>query len=179
MSEEPNKPEENVTAQGLPVTIHAQYLKDLSFESPLSPQSIQSGKGAPDININFAMDAQKIESEEDKNLYEVVLRVNVIASRDETPMFIVELDYGAVVSIAEEVPEDRHHPILLIEIPRQMFPFVRQILADITIQGGFPPLLLAPADFHAMYVDRFKDDIEQAQAEIEAAAEQAETETVN
>lgn len=178
MSEEPNQPEEKteegINMQNLPVKIHAQYLKDVSFENPLSPNSLQAG-GTPEINVNFAMNARKIESEDSKNLYEVILGVTATASREDQVLFLAELEYGAVVAIGDDVPEDRHHPILLIEIPRQLFPFVRQITADLTTQGGFLPLLLAPVDFHALYVDRFKDEIEQAQAEENVAAEQAET----
>ena len=88
---------------------------------------------------------------------------NAIANRGDEPAFIAELQYGVTCSIGEDVPEDNHHPLLLIEMPRMVFPFVRQIIADTTIQGGYPPLLLNPVDFHALYMSRFSQDIEEAQ----------------
>jgi preprotein translocase subunit SecB len=81
-----------------------------------------------------------------------------------------ELQYGATVSIGEGVPEENHHPLLLIEIPRMIFPYVRQIMSDLTVQGGFPPLLLNPVDFHALYMSRFGAEIEAAQKEAAEAA---------
>lgn len=146
----------------MPITVHAQYVRDLSFENPDAPVSLRMGGGNPDTNINIGMDARKLQDENIPDLYEVALNLRAEASRGKDAMFIAELQYGVTVSL-NDVPEDQHHPLLLIEVPRLAFPFARQILADITMHGGFPPLQLAPVDFHTMYVDRFKDEIEAAQ----------------
>lgn len=152
----------------LPVTIHAQYVRDLSFENPKAPDSMRASLGTPEMNVNIGMDARKLEDKEIKNLYEVALTVSATARRGEDVVFIAELIYGVTVSIGDVVPEDQHHPLLLIEIPRFAFPFARQIMATTTSQGGYPPLLLAPVDFQALYMDRFKDEIE---ASAKAAGE--------
>ncbi len=156
-------------AQGLPVTIHAQYVRDISFENPDAPNSLRSAGGAPDMNVNISMDAREIEDKDIENLYEVALTLSATAMRDEKILFIAEVIYGITVSVGDVVPQEQHHPLLLIEIPRLAFPFARQILATMTSQGGFPPLLLNPVDFEALYLDRFKDEIEAARAEAEGS----------
>jgi len=162
--------EEAIVAQDMPVTIHAQYIRDLSFENPSAPESLRPAANSPEMDINIGMDARKIEDKDIKNLFEVVLNVRAAALRDKDPIFIAELQYGATVSVGEEVPEDNHHPLLLIEIPRMIFPFVRQIMSDITVQGGYPPLLLNPVDFHSLYMNRFGAEIQAAQKEAATTA---------
>lgn len=154
---------------GLPISIHAQYVKDLSFENPNTPESLRGNHPMPVMDVNIGMDARKIPDEKIKNLYEVVLNVRAEANREGKLVFIAELQYGVTVSISE-VPEENHHPLLLIEIPRLAFPYARQILSDLTVQGGYPPLLLNPVDFQALYMDRFKEEIAQARAEMEKTA---------
>ncbi len=156
--------QENIAATDLPVTIHAQYIRDLSFENPDAPNSMRAGLPVPEMDVNIGMDARAIEDENIKNLYEVALTVVATAKRGEDTVFIAELMYGVTVSVGDVVPEDQHHPLLLIEIPRFSFPFARQILATLTSQGGYPPLLLNPVDFQALYMDRFKKEIAEAQA---------------
>ncbi len=163
MSDETATPQaENIQTQDLPITIHAQYVRDLSFENPLAPNSMRAGLAMPEMNVNIGMDARSIEDKELKNLYEVALTISATAERDGEKVFIAELIYGVTVSIGEVVPEDQHHPLLLIEIPRIAFPFARQILATVTSKGGYPPLLLTPVDFQALYMERFKKEIAEA-----------------
>ncbi len=160
--------EERVQAQDMPVTIHAQYVRDISFENPNAPESLKPSPEAPEMDINIGMDARKLEDQNIPNLFEVVLNVQASAMRQKDPIFIAELQYGATVSIGDEVPEDNHHPLLLIEIPRMIFPFVRQIMSDLTVQGGYPPLLLNPVDFHALYMKRFGAELEAAEKKANA-----------
>jgi len=162
--------DDKIIAQDMPINIHAQYIRDLSFENPNAPDSLRTTTTAPEMDINIGMDARRLEGDEIKNLFEVVLNVRAAATRGEDPVFIAELQYGITVSIGDEVPEDNHHPLLLIEIPRMAFPFVRQIMSDVTVQGGYPPLLLNPVDFHALYMNRFGKEIEAAQKEAEKDA---------
>ena len=163
MSDETATPQAaNIQTQDLPITIPAQYVRDLSFENPLAPNSMRAGLAMPEMNVNIGMDARSIEDKELKNLYEVALTISATAERDGEKVFIAELIYGVTVSIGEVVPEDQHHPLLLIEIPRIAFPFARQILATVTSQGGYPPLLLTPVDFQALYMERFKKEIAEA-----------------
>jgi len=162
-----NVSEDMIPAQSLPITIHAQYVRDISFENPDAPLSIRAGQEMPVMDVNIGMDARTLEDDDVKNLYEVALTISAKAIRDEKPVFIAEVIYGVTVSIGDVVPEDQHHPILLIEVPRMAFPFARQILATTVSQGGYPPLLLNPVDFQALYMERFKDEIAQGTNSLE------------
>lgn len=159
MSEE-NK---NLEASALPITIHTQYVRDISFENPNAPDSLRSGLEAPVMDVNIGMDARQLDDPNMKDFYEVIVTLSAKASRGEgKPVFIAEVIYAAVVSIGESVPKDQHHPILLIEIPRYIFPYARQVLSEMTSMGGYPPLLLNPVDFQALYMDRFKEELKQS-----------------
>lgn len=163
MSKEQKEPA--VEAKGMPVTIHAQYVRDISFENPLAPQALRADSTPPEMDVNIGMDARKLEEGGVKNLYEVVLSVRAEAKRGSEQVFIAEIQYGVTVQVGDSVPEDNHHPLLLIEIPKLAFPYVRKILSDLTTDGGYPPLLLNPVDFSALYMQRFAGDVEQEKAE--------------
>lgn len=150
-------------AGDLPVQIVAQYIIDLSFENPKAIKALRDRAGTPEMDLNIGMDARKVPDNELNNLFEVVLSVNAKASKKDDVIFLAELQYGITVQIDKKVPEESHHPILLIEIPRLAFPYARQILSDLTLQAGFPPLMLAPVDFHALYMRRFGNEIKEAQ----------------
>jgi preprotein translocase subunit SecB len=128
------------TAQRL--IVNAQYIKDLSFENPRAPQSLTQQASAPNVDINVDVNAQPLNPE----TYEVVLTVNASAKINNEALFILELVYGAVVTV-RNVPRDMLPPVLLVETPRLMFPFARAIVADATQNGGFPPLMINPIDF--------------------------------
>lgn len=152
---------EQTTEPSIPVMIHTQYIKDMSFENPLAPNSLRAGKTSPEMDIDISMESNPIEDKDIKNLFEVVLNLSATAKHGEEVAFIAEISYGVTVSLGD-LPEDQHHPFLLIEVPRQAFPFARQILGTITQQGGYPPLLLNPVDFQAMYMQRFAKKAENA-----------------
>ncbi len=145
-----------------PVVIHAQYLKDLSFENPNSPEVLVPSKTKPEIDINISVDTIRKEHPELEHHFEVVLTIEAHATRHDNTLFLAELKYGAVVSI-HGLEEARHHPVLFVEVPRMLFPFARMILANSTQWGGFTPLQLAMVDFRAMYLEKFgnKTDNEQ------------------
>jgi preprotein translocase subunit SecB len=122
--------------------VNAQYIKDLSFENPRAPQSLTQQASAPNVDINVDVNAQPLNPE----TYEVVLTINASAKINNEALFILELVYGAVVTV-RNVPRDMLPPVLLVETPRLMFPFARAIVADATQNGGFPPLMINPIDF--------------------------------
>jgi preprotein translocase subunit SecB len=122
--------------------VNAQYVKDLSFENPRAPQSLSQPASAPAVEINVDVKAQNIGGD----AYEVVLTVNAGAKIDGETLFLVELAYGAVVT-ARNLPPEMLPQALLVEVPRLMFPFARNIVADATRDGGFPPLMINPIDF--------------------------------
>jgi preprotein translocase subunit SecB len=131
------------------VQVHAQYVKDLSFENPNSPESLLAGWGAPETNVQINIRHQAIKDD----THEIVLLFRIEAKNKENDKmsFIVELAYGATVSLAG-IPEANIHPVLMVEVPKLLFPFAREIIADASIRGGYPPLYLQPVNFEAIYV---------------------------
>lgn len=163
---------QDTVAQGparmVPLAVHAQYIKDLSFENPNAPQSLMPGQGVPATSVNVTMDAKKLDqAQQGSPMYEVLLHIEASSLREDKPVFLIELDYAVVASISTEVPEQHHHPLLMIEVPKLAFPFARQILADMTSAAGYPPLLLNPVDFEGMYREQY---LAQVKAANEAAA---------
>jgi preprotein translocase subunit SecB len=143
------------------LSILAQYTKDLSFENPGAPRSLQARENAPDININVNVNANPL-SESD---FDVVLTLNAEAKDGDRVLFHTELIYGGVFRVTG-FPQEHMLPLLFIECPRLLFPFARQIIADITRNGGFPPLMIDPIDFAQMFSQRVAE--EQARAQVEA-----------
>ncbi len=141
------------------MNIMGQYLKDLSFENPNAPQSLNNPDAQPQIDISVNVNAKTLAPGD----YEVELQLGVKAVDGETPVFQAEMEYAGVFRL-ENIPEEHMHPIVLIECPRMLFPFARQILADAIRNGGFPPLMLDPIDFGAMYQQRMEEAAKNADA---------------
>ena len=149
-------------ARNLPVTIHAQYVRDLSFENPNAPQVLKPSAGRPEMDMSINIGLRDVKDEELPGMHEVSLRIRAAAKRGDVTAFIIEVDYAASVTVGGGVDADTMHPLLMIEIPRLIFPFARQIIADLSQQGGFPAVMIAPVDFQALYVQRFASDLEAA-----------------
>jgi preprotein translocase subunit SecB len=128
--------------QGQQLIINAQYIKDLSFENPRAPQSLMQQATPPSVEINIDVKAQGIGPEN----YEVVLTIKASAKSQNDTLFLIELTYGAVVTV-RNVSQEMMPQIVLVETPRLMFPFARNIIAETTRDGGFPPLMINPVDF--------------------------------
>lgn len=131
------------------MNILGQYLKDLSFENPNAPQSLAIQDGQPEINISVNVNAKNLAPTD----YEVELHIEAQATHENNAVFAAELLYAGIFRL-ENIPEEALHPIILVECPRMIFPFARQILAEATQKGGFPPLMLDPIDFAGMYEQR-------------------------
>lgn len=153
----------DATAERPQAQIIAQYVRDLSFEN-IAAQNQALNAPQPQIAVNVTTDGRDIGDDR----FEIVLKIQATAKSGEDTVFIVELDYGAVVLVKNANPQIRQI-ILLVEMPRLIFPFARRILADVTRDGGFPPLLLEPVDFAALYQQEAKRRA--------AAAQQPETTT--
>jgi len=145
------------------VRVLGQYLKDLSFENPNAPQSLTPQQSQPDINIAVNVNARNLAPTD----YEVELHLNAKASLEDKVVFAAELVYAGTFRM-ENFPAQLLHPAVLIECPRILFPFARQILADATRNGGFPPLMLDPIDFTSMYQKRVQQQQEQQEAAAKA-----------
>ncbi|MGH6918785.1 MAG: protein-export chaperone SecB [Geminicoccaceae bacterium] len=128
------------------LTILSQYIKDLSFENPRAPGSLEPGKSRPEIQIRVDTRAQELGAER----YEVTFQLHCEAKSGADPVFVVELTYAGLFSLSN-VPQESLQPVLLIECPRLLFPFARRIVADVTRDGGFPPLMIDPIDFVTLY----------------------------
>ena len=140
--------------------IQTQYVKDLSFENPSAPDRPPEAERSPQITVNVQVEARRLNDQ----TFEVTLQITAHSSHEGKPVFLVELTYAGVFNFIG-IPENAMEPALLIECPRLLFPFARRIVADVTRDGGFPPLLLAPIDFLALYRSR--------QAELAQARERA------
>lgn len=126
----------------------AQFVRDLSFENIMAQKGV-NGEVSPEITVKVNLDARKRQAD---HQFEVICKLNLESKNkgsDET-LFLLELEYATLFHI-ENVPDDQMHPFLLIECPRQMFPYLRRIVSDITRDGGFPPLNLDQIDWVALY----------------------------
>lgn len=141
------------------LNVLAQYVKDLSFENPGAPKSLGPREKAPTININVNVNANPLGETE----FDVLLTMNAEAKSGDTVVFAVELVYGGVFRVVG-FPQEHMLPLLFIECPRILFPFARQIVADATRNGGFPPLLVDPIDFAQMFQQRMAE--EQTKAKV-------------
>lgn len=144
------------------LNVLAQYVKDLSFESPGAPNSLRARDKAPAININVNVNANPMSDKE----FDVNLTLSARAGAEKDVLFNVELVYGGVFRI-EGFPQEHMLPLLFIECPRLLFPFARQIVADATRNGGFPPLMLDPIDFAQMFQKKMAED--QAKAKVQVS----------
>ena len=143
---------------GPQVATIAQSNKDLSAESPSSPQVVQ-WQVQPSLDVQFGLNAEKVGDD----IHEITLKVEVAAKSDNGTHFIVDLTYGGLFGF-RNIPEDALGPFLLVEGPRLLFPFARQIVAEAVQNLGFPPLLLDPIDFGAAYMAQL-DAQQQAQGQ--------------
>lgn len=138
---------------GMPqIAVLAQYVKDLSFENPNAPRSMAPTTQQPAINIQVNVDAAPMTETD----VEVTLRIEGKAEGQGLLLFGFELVFSGVFRI-QNVPVDSLQPLILIECPRLLFPFAREIIATATRNGGFPPLLLNPIDFVALYRQRMAE----------------------
>jgi preprotein translocase subunit SecB len=179
MSQTTTPPPAAGQGQQLPLVVNIQYVKDMSFEVPNAPQIYTQLRSQPMVNINLDVQARRIQ--QDQNVFEVTLMIraeahenpaataatqggngqelNPAALAASSPggvpptVFVAELAYAGVFTLTG-LPENAVEPVLLVECPRILFPFARNILADVTRDGGFPPVLLQPVDFVALWQSR-------------------------
>jgi preprotein translocase subunit SecB len=135
-----------------PVVLNLQFTKDLSFEVPGAPEIFLTLREAPQISI--ALDVQARRLQEGQEIYEISLQIRADAKTSQgQAAFIAELVYCGIFTL-NGVPAEMIEPVLLVECPRLLFPFARNILADVTRDGGFPPVLLQPIDFVQLWQSR-------------------------
>lgn len=128
-------------------SIKGQYIKDLSFENPRAPESLAQLQDAPpriDLNVDIKVDRVQ------EHLFETSLKISASAKGAQGTLFLTELTYAGLFELVN-IPEDRLEPILFVDCPFVLYPFARRVVADVTRDGGFPPLMLEPIDFQALY----------------------------
>ena len=152
MTEQTNAPANSPdVAPGIQVV--AQYIKDLSFENPNAPESLVSGWPQPETNVQISLRHNQVRDD----AYECSINFRIEAKRkdDGKVCFIIDLVYGAL-AILKNVPKENHQPVVMVEVPKLLFPFVREIVAGLTSKGGYPPLYLTPISFESIYVNEMK-----------------------
>ncbi|MEZ0226933.1 MAG: protein-export chaperone SecB [Alphaproteobacteria bacterium] len=139
------------TAPGIQVV--AQYIKDFSFENPNAPESLVAGWPQPETNVQIFLRHQTLRDD----AYECSVNFRVEAKKpgEDKVAFIVDLSYAALV-LLKNVPKENHAPVIMVEVPKLLFPFAREIIANATASGGYPPLYLTPISFEQIYLNEMK-----------------------
>ena len=144
------------------VSVLAQYVKDLSVENPSAPQ-VYSWQVQPSLDVQFNLNVEPAG----ENVHEVSLKFDISARSDNGTHFVVDLTYAGLFAV-QNVPQEALSPFLLIEAPRLLFPFARQVISEAVANSGFPPLMLDPIDFAAAYMAQLEAAQQQEQQGIEA-----------
>ena len=131
----------------------SQYIKNISFENPEVPQKLPHMIGKPEINVGVNVKAITIDRE--SNIFEIEINTKVEAIKDSEISFLTDLTYASVVQL-NKISQENKSFVILVEIPRLLFPFVRRIIADTIRDGGFPPLYIEPIDFLKLYENNIR-----------------------
>lgn len=142
-----NDQNQNNTQNIRKISVNAQYIKDLSFENPHAPNSLIAKGEKPNIKIGVDVKVNPLQ----EKVFEVNLVINASARSkdDDKAIFLIEVNYAGVFTV--DVPQAEFEPVLMVYCPGILFPYARRIVSDTTRDGGFPPLMLDPVDFSALY----------------------------
>jgi preprotein translocase subunit SecB len=162
-----NGADENAQPQ---VSILAQYVKDLSVENPSAPQ-VYSWQVQPQLDVQFNLNVENAQ----EGVHEVTLKFDISARSENGVHFIVDLSYAGLFAL-RNIPQEALPPFLMIEAPRLLFPFARQVISDAVSSTGFPPLMLDPIDFASAYMAQLEAAQQQGVAGENGGNEQAPTE---
>ena len=148
MDKNPEKNEAGQPGDDAPrFLLKGQYIKDLSFENPHAPMSLLSLREPPKVDMNVNLGAQKVQ----EHLYELVMSISVRAVGERT-LFLADLVYGGLFEL-HNIPEDKIEQLVLVDCAFILYPFARRVIADVTRDGAFPPLMLEPIDFFRLFVE--------------------------
>jgi preprotein translocase subunit SecB len=151
-----SNPAASAQNQSVQVRVMGQYIKDLSFENPNVDKLITNPPDKPNLRIEVNVNASKFSDK----AYESTILFKAEASTNETTIYDMELSYAGLFQI-ENMPQESLEPFLLVNCPALLFPFLRRMVADITREGGFPPLLLDPIDFGGLFIARKQKEEEE------------------
>lgn len=133
------------------IRVIGQYIKDLSFEIPNAPKVFLSQQEKPDIALSVDIDAAKISED---NIFEVSLKISADATVKKENLFLCEVIYSGIFLIEEKIEEEMLEQVLLVYCPNLLFPFIRKVIANNVVDGGFPPLMIDPINFAELYEKR-------------------------
>ena len=149
------------------IQVVAQYVHDFSFENPNAPESLVSGWPAPETGVQIHLRHRHLK--DDMHETALVLRIEAKNKEQDKTAFIIELTYCGLVSL-KNIPEESIKAVMMVEVPKLMFPFVREAVADAVQKGGYPPLYLQPISFEAIYTNEMKRLEEESKGKQEAGA---------
>lgn len=144
--------EQTVNSQ-YPFYIHDQYVKDISFENPNYLVKYTEKDKQPEVSVNVETHVAKLNDDN----YEVAMNITAKSLIEDKTVFVLELTYASLVSVAKDLKQDVLEPVLLVHCPFLMFPFAREIVASVTKAGGYPPLMIDPIDFANLYLEKKKE----------------------
>lgn len=145
--------EDEMAQKPIEVQIIGQFIKDLSFENPSVGKLLEGPSDTPNIKVEINVAAKRLQQE---NLFESAIDFKALATSKDGTIYDLELVYAGLFRV-KNIPEQALEPFLLINCPTLIFPFLRRVVADITREGGFPPLLLDPIDFAQIFMRRMRD----------------------
>ena len=143
------------------IKILSQYIKDLSFENPNIRKLIASPGDSPNLKVEVNVNAERVEGD----IYESAIEFKATAANNIGTIYVLETVYAGLFKI-ESMPEQALEPFLLISAPTTIFPFLRRLVADVTREGGYPPLMLDPIDFASLYMRRQQEMKGEEQANV-------------
>jgi preprotein translocase subunit SecB len=132
------------------LTVHTQYVRDLSFENPNAPQIYAQMKTQPKVDLRLELPIRRIQ----ERLFELGLKFTLNATLEEQTAFMIELDYAGLISVGNHVQEEEIEAVLAIDGARMLFPFARRVISDVARDGGFPPVMVGNMDFAQLYRQR-------------------------
>ena len=135
------------------LALRGQYIKDLSFENPRAPQSLMELKEPPKIDIKLDLNAARLQ----ETLFELAISISCRAQADKNTVFLVDMTYAGIFEV-QNIPEEHLRQVVMVDCAFILFPFARRVIADITRDGGFPPLQLEPVDFHGMFQQNAQEE---------------------
>ncbi len=143
------------------LNVLAQYVKDLSFENPQAPRSLVPQEKNPQINIQVNVNAKALSDTD----VEVELKIEGQAGESANVLFNFDVVYAGIFRV-ENIPAESRQAVVLIECPRLLFPFARQIVSECVRNGGFPPLMIDPIDFAALYQQRVVNHVDETEPTV-------------
>ncbi|TAE80621.1 MAG: protein-export chaperone SecB [Alphaproteobacteria bacterium] len=146
-------------------SMKGQYIKDLSLENPNAPENLMTMKEQPRVDLNLDLQGRRVAD----NFYELAITASVKTLSGEQVLFVLDLTYAGLFELVN-IPEELIERVLLVDSAFALFPFARRVVADITRDSGFPPLMLDPIDFLGLYEQRRRQEAEQASQPVATAA---------